>query len=382
MQTAPKVAVSIGVIKPSNIAGHRPALLRNSGESRRYERVLNTMDETLESSNLGNDSKPDHVANRTGSGPGGASGQHPSAHEQPSGGPGGNAQCASGPGGDRRKRRRALISAPIRVRAVRARVGVVDGPDEVSTTLDVSRNGVLFVGSQRAFAVGMEVAVTFPYTKTPQFALLERTGRVVRISELPDGRRSVAIALSASGEKAIAAATHSRRERVDCRKPLVLIVDADPSIRASLKVYLSTEGYEVFAVSCAGEAHEVLKLFTPALLIAEIEGDDLPGFELCAHCKATPRLRTVPVVLLTRSAYPSDYANAHSLGAVVCMAKPYRQERLGHIVRLLAPTEEHKQVVPVRPIDPTRRCRLPQRKGEKKGSSMCDSVEHRPPWRV
>src|SRR5262249_49404967 len=77
--------VSLGVIKPSSIGGHP-----DSGESRRYERVLNTMDETLESSNLGNDSKPNHVANRAGSDPGGTSGQHPSAHEQPAGGPGGN----------------------------------------------------------------------------------------------------------------------------------------------------------------------------------------------------------------------------------------------------------------------------------------------------
>ena len=78
-------------------------------------------------------------------------------------------------------------------------------------------------------------------------------------------------------------------------------------------------------------------MFTPALLIAEIEGEDLPGYELCAHVKSTPRLKTIPVVLLASSAYPSDYSNAHSLGAVVCMAKPFRQERLGHMVRLLAP---------------------------------------------
>jgi CheY-like chemotaxis protein len=77
-------------------------------------------------------------------------------------------------------------------------------------------------------------------------------------------------------------------------------------------------------------------------VIAEIEGPDLPGYELCAHIKGTPRLQTTPVLLLTSSAYPSDYANAHSLGAVVCMAKPFRQERLGHVVRLLAPTANAK----------------------------------------
>jgi len=64
-------------------------------------------------------------------------------------------------------------------------------------------------------------------------------------------------------------------------------------------------------------------------------------------------------VLTTSSGYPSDYANAHSLGAVVCMTKPYKQERLGHVVRLLAPPPAEfctqKSGAP-RPADPSRRC--------------------------
>lgn len=68
----------------------------------------------------------------------------------------------------------------------------------------------------------------------------------------------------------------------------------------------------------------------------------MPGYDLCVHIKETQRLKRIPVVLTTRSAYPSDYANAHALGAIVCMAKPYKQERLGHIVRLLAPLPSDK----------------------------------------
>jgi DNA-binding response OmpR family regulator len=146
---------------------------------------------------------------------------------------------------------------------------------------------------------------------------------------------------------------HDRSE--SSSKPLVLIVDADSTVRSSLKTALSCDGYEVVAVSSAPEAREVLKMYTPALLIAEIEGEDLPGFELCAHVKSTPRLQTIPVMLLTSSAYPSDYSNAHSLGAIVCMAKPFRQERLRHVVRLLAPTAAAKaQTAPARAADQTR----------------------------
>src|ERR1039458_379339 len=265
--------------------------------------------------------------------------------------------------GERRSRRRALISAPVRVRSLDVTDG---GCDEISTTLDVSRGGVLFVSSQCTFVQGMEVAVTFPYTTVRGSAQAEQLGRVARVSEMADGCRSVAVALGvgvgedlidSSGRKLIESeAPHARScqpdTNADTKKPLVLVVDAESMIRESLKTYLGNEGYEVTAVGTAAEAHDVLKMFTPALLIAEIEGEDLPGYELCAHVKTTPRLQTIPVVLLTSSAYPSDYANAHSLGAVVCMAKPYRQERLGHVVRLLAPTDRAKeQTAPPRPAD-------------------------------
>ena len=310
---------------------------------------------------------PDEQSNRPASAGDGAvspsrDGVTPIAAEQPSTG-GASAN-------DRRRRRRAMISAPIRVRAVDV---TESGPDEISTTLDVSRNGVLFVSSLDAFEAGMEVAVTFPFSKTPHIAQAEQSGRIMRVSEMPDGRRSIAIALGVGvGEDIVDAAgrtliakdqpASSEQPQAEIERPLVLVVDADSRIRQSLKSSLGCEGYKVIAVNSAAEGHEVLKLFTPALLIAEIEGEDLPGYELCAHCKSTPRLRTIPVMLLTSSAYPSDYANAHSLGAVVCMAKPYRQERLAHVVRLLAPTPRAKaQSASARPPDPARRPWLPSK---------------------
>ena len=288
------------------------------------------------------------------------------------------ASTGSASANDRRRRRRAMISAPIRVRAVDV---TESGPDEISTTLDVSRNGVLFVSSLDTFTAGMEVGVTFPFSRTPDVVQAEQSGRIVRVSEMPDGRRSIAIALGVGvGEDIVDAAgrtliardqpASSEQPTAPLERPLVLVVDADPRIRQSLKSSLGCEGYKVIAVSSAAEGHEVLKLFTPALLIAEIEGEDLPGYELCAHCKSTPRLRTIPVMLLTSSAYPSDYANAHSLGAVVCMAKPYRQERLAHVVRLLAPTPRAKaQSAPARPADTPRRPWLPNKKAAAAGNS-------------
>jgi CheY-like chemotaxis protein len=273
-------------------------------------------------------------------------------------------QHAAGSHGERRSRRRALISAPLRVRSLDVTDG---GPDEISTTLDVSRGGVLFATKNPSFEVTMRVMVTFPYSKSPIAVQAEQSGRVARVTKLADGRYSVAVILgSGSGEDLVDAggrkldadptAETSYASELKSDKPLIIAVDKDPALRESLKAYLTAEGYEVIVLSSASEAHHALEMFTPGLLIAEIEGEDLPGYELCAYVKATPRLQTVPVMLMTSSAYPSDYANAHSLGAVVCIAKPYRQERLGHVVRLLAPTRQHKEMAgPVRRGDASRK---------------------------
>ena len=79
----------------------------------------------------------------------------------------------------------------------------------------------------------------------------------------------------------------------------MLAVDADKATRDMLKNYLTGEGYDVIAVAKATARHaKSWKMFTPALVIAEIEGEGLPGYDLCAHIKTTPDLKRIPVMLM------------------------------------------------------------------------------------
>jgi CheY-like chemotaxis protein len=268
------------------------------------------------------------------------------------------------PSPDRRRRRRAMISAPVRVRSVH----ITDsGPDEISTTVDVSRGGILFLTQNKSFETGMDVAVTFPYSSAPTAIHAEQSGRVARAHEMPEGLFAVAIVIGAGvGEDLVDSCGRKLDEdavrvcnapQLVFPKPLVLAVDADDAARESLRNYLTNEGYDAIAVKNGTEAREVLEHSVPALLIAEVEGEGLPGFDLCAFVKSTEKLKKIPVLLTTRTGNPTDYSNAHSLGAVVCMAKPYKQERLGHVVRLLAPPPQIlAQNAPApRPPDPSRR---------------------------
>jgi twitching motility two-component system response regulator PilG len=274
---------------------------------------------------------------------------------------------------ERRRKRRALISAPLRVRTKNL-TGA--GLDEVANTVDVSRLGVLFQTGLDCYQRGMELMVTFPYSKVPHGIQAEQPGVVARVQEMEDGKRRVAIVLGvvagehcvdAYGRKLGHTPVHLKLEnasngmlgeklnRADVKKPLVLAVDASAPTREALKACLEKEGYEVLALSSSAEGRDVLNVVTPSLIFAEVEGEGLPGYDLCAFVKQMPRLRHVPVVLTTSSAYPSDYSSAHSLGAVVCMAKPYKMERITNIARLLAPPPmSAKNEFAPRPADPTR----------------------------
>lgn len=270
-------------------------------------------------------------------------------------------------GGERRNREREIISTPVRVRGV---VGPDRHFDETTTTVNLSPSGILIETTSDTYYRTMRVSVILAYEEAIGSVQVEQEGRVVRITDLSDGRRSVAIALAhgTSEEKrqpepdekgwdiVTKAVTTDAAGEPGARSvaPLVLVLESETAASEFMKAYLSAEGYEVIAVETLAEARNVLEERTPSLLIAEVEGEGMPGYSLCSHCKQTPRLKPVPVMLLTSSAYPSDYARAHSLGAVVCMAKPYKRERLGHVVRLLAPPPGANEATPVRQADASR----------------------------
>ena len=250
---------------------------------------------------------------------------------------------------ERRQKSRTLISTPVRVRSLD---DSEQSFEENTTTVNLSSTGILIESTSPAYSRSMRVRVEL----VAGGVATEKAGRVVRIENLRDGRRSVAIALDLGG-----AEEHSPASQ-NGHFPLVLVVESETAASAFMKEYLSAEGYEVITAVTVAEAHRVLEQRTPSLLIAEIEGEDLPGYSLCSHFKETPRLKPVPIMLMTSSAYPSDYAKAHSMGAVVCMAKPFKRERLGHVVRLLAPPPNANEDVSARPADPTRNAAAKQHK--------------------
>lgn len=255
---------------------------------------------------------------------------------------------------ERRRRKRVKVSAQVRVRATDTKVPAFE---EVATTIDVSRDGILFSTSRQDFRKGMSVGVTFPFSTAPNALNSEQPAEVVRVSDLGNGQCGIAIQFTHAQQRAaaaIAATGPGSREKSTMHgastaakgtpreaqkvRPIVLAVENDTRILEQLRAALTPEGYDVFAVRTGNEALDILRTAVPACFIADIEAEGTSGYDLCLIIKNSERLSHVPVVLVTRTAQPADYAASRDFGAVVCMAKPFQPERMLQVVRLLVPS--------------------------------------------
>jgi CheY-like chemotaxis protein len=248
---------------------------------------------------------------------------------------------------ERRRRRRAKISAQLRIQLTNSPAGL----EEVCTTIDVSRDGLLFVASRPGYAQGQMLDVTFPYSTGPGALNQSQPAEIVRVAP-QDGKFAVAVhfvtaKVDAVGEKKRGYTAHNRvpaaaEPAMEQRQPVVLAVESDVRVSDMMRHVLGQDGYNVVIVKTANEALDFLRGNVPDVFIAEVECEGISGHDLCAIVKRSERLQRVPVILLTRAAQPADYSASHQMGAVVCMAKPFQPDRLAHVVRLVAPPPASK----------------------------------------
>jgi CheY-like chemotaxis protein len=245
-------------------------------------------------------------------------------------------------GKERRRRRRVKMAVRI---LVRGGIGTTDPFEEVATTVDVTRDGVMFATDRGGYWAGQAVEVTFPYSDKPGTINMARSGKVARCVLLPGLRFGIGVKLIQKGANgngngngwALPATPYPNQVRV-------LGVDSDSQAAQTLRGLLEQDGYHVVMVGNAREALDILRDETPDVILAEAEGGEISGKDLCAIVKTSERLQHVPVILLTKSALPSDYKASRQLGATVCMMKPCKPMRLQKAVHLVAPPPSHRSV--------------------------------------
>jgi two-component system, chemotaxis family, chemotaxis protein CheY len=239
-----------------------------------------------------------------------------------------------GPKGmERRRRPRAKISAQVRVRIANSQTVF----EEVCNTVDVSRDGVLFLSSHAHYSPSQRLEVTFPYSTAASALNQAQAAEVVRVFDHGKGLFGVGVQFATA--KVAGSANLSPAAAADPQSGAHVVLAVEPNRRDAdmMRNVLQQDGYNAVIVSTAQAALDILKTTVPAAFITEIENPEMSGHDLCLIIKRDNRLQRVPVVLLTRSARPQDYSASHQLGAVICMAKPFNPDRLVQVIRLIAP---------------------------------------------
>jgi hypothetical protein len=96
---------------------------------------------------------------------------------------------------------REILSEPILIRPCEPVY-----PEEVCTTANVSRTGVYFVTTTKHYYVGMNVIVTLNFGPDDPIHR-EQIGDVVRVDELKQGKRGIAIRILMHGNPGIYSGT-------------------------------------------------------------------------------------------------------------------------------------------------------------------------------
>jgi PleD family two-component response regulator len=82
----------------------------------------------------------------------------------------------------------------------------------------------------------------------------------------------------------------------------ILIIEDDTRIASALVARLAAIGYNTQCAETAECGMTLAEIFTPDLIVVDINLPDRDGFTVCAHLRALPHFRDTPIVF-----YSSQY---------------------------------------------------------------------------
>lgn len=101
----------------------------------------------------------------------------------------------------------------------------------------------------------------------------------------------------------------------------VLVVEDTELLRRMYADSLTRDGYRVITASDGLEALSLLHTETPDLILLDLIMPQMGGIEVLKHVKADPRLKNVPVLILSNLGQDDDIRQALQLGATDYMIK-------------------------------------------------------------
>jgi DNA-binding response OmpR family regulator len=125
-------------------------------------------------------------------------------------------------------------------------------------------------------------------------------------------------------------------------KKKVLVVDDEKDIVELISFNLARNGYDVLTAHNGNDALEIAEREMPDLIVLDIMMPGIDGTEVTRRLKASPKLATIPLILLTAKSEETDVVVGLTLGADDYVSKPFSMKiLLARLTTVLRRTESN-----------------------------------------
>ncbi|MGB5587910.1 MAG: response regulator, partial [Gammaproteobacteria bacterium] len=108
----------------------------------------------------------------------------------------------------------------------------------------------------------------------------------------------------------------------------VMVVDDSITVRRVTERLLERNGMRVITAKDGVDAVALLQEHMPDIMLLDIEMPRMDGYEVATHVRNDPRLKHIPIVMITSRVGQKHRARAIETGVDDYLGKPYQEHQL------------------------------------------------------
>ncbi len=118
----------------------------------------------------------------------------------------------------------------------------------------------------------------------------------------------------------------------------ILVIDDEPEVTDIICKALKNKGYNVMAENSGVMGLKQAMLLPPDLILLDIIMPVMDGYKVCEELKKNKSTKDVPVIFLTGKDMKEDNYKSFQVGGDMFIKKPFSEERLLEIVKIVLGT--------------------------------------------
>lgn len=138
------------------------------------------------------------------------------------------------------------------------------------------------------------------------------------------------------------------------KRPILLIVDDEPSARETLEILLYQENYELHFADNGFSALTLLATLDPDVILLDVMMPGMTGYDVCQQLAANPQKKQIPIILITALDAKEHLIQGLRAGATEFLSKPVNglelRTRVRSMLRIKRQYDELKQAMQLREV--------------------------------